>query len=419
MSEASASKVSNSLHSNVPGISIADAPRLSRLLVFVMAVAVALAVGNLYFIQPLLGTIGRHFSVPESTIGFAASLSQIGQALGMLFLLPLGDIFDRRRLVFLALTGSALALLAVAASPRIEWLLVACFGLGVATFTTHLIVSFAASLARPEERGRVVGAVMSGLLIGILLARTASGVTATYFGWRTVYLVAAILQLVLVMVLRSLLPPDEPRAAIRYTRLLGSMWHLWRTVPVLRESCVFGSATFACFGAFWITLTFHLEAPPFQYSAGIIGLFGILGVAGALAASLAGRFADRRGARFAIGLGMIVLLLSFVAMGLWGSQLGALIIGVLLLDSGVQAVHISNQTRIYSFMPEARSRLNAVYVVTYFAGGAIGSAAGTWMYTRFGWPGVCLLGGGFCLIALLSLLKGRRVASVESMQSRA
>ncbi|RYD62045.1 MAG: MFS transporter, partial [Verrucomicrobiaceae bacterium] len=283
----------------------------------------------------------------------------------------------------------------------------------VATFTTHLIVSYAASLARPEERGRVVGAVMSGLLIGILLARTFSGVTSTYLGWRTVYVVAATLQLLLVFVLRGLLPADAPRAVIRYSRLLGSMWELWRTVPLLRESCIYGSTTFACFGAFWITLTFHLEAPPFQYSSGIIGLFGVLGVAGAVAASLAGRFSDRKGPRFAIGLGIVTLLFSFVVMGLWGGQVAALIIGVLLLDSGIQAVHISNQTRIYSMMPEARSRLNAVYVVTYFAGGAIGSAAGTWIYTRFGWSGVCMLGASFCVVGLAALAVKRGEVSAR------
>lgn len=409
MSEVTDPAAVNPLREPAPAMIAADDRRsISRVLVFTMAVAVATAVGNLYFIQPLLGTIGRSFSVSESMIGFAASLAQVGQTLGMMLLLPLGDILDRRRLIFLALTGSAVALVAVAASPGAHWLLAACFALGVSSFTTHLTVSYAASLARPEERGRVVGTVMSGLLIGILLARTFSGFVSEYFGWRTVYVVAAAAQLVLVMVLRGILPSDEPRSAIRYPQLLTSMWQLWRTLKELRESCLYGSMSFACFGAFWITLTFHLEAPPFEYSSAVIGLFGVLGVAGAMAASLAGRLADSRGPRLAIGTGLVVLLLSFVVMGIWGQQVVALIIGVLLLDIGVQAVHISNQTRIYSIMPEARSRLNAVYVVTYFGGGAIGSAAGTWIYTRHGWGGVCVLGGSFCLAALLGLWKDHR-----------
>lgn len=364
-------------------------------LTFLLAITVAVAVGNLYYLHPLMGSVARSLHVSESALGLAASVGQIGQTLGMLFLLPLGDIRNRRSLILIALLGSAAALLAVAFAPGILLLQLAIFLVGATTFSTHLTVSFAASLAAPHERGKVVGTVMSGLLIGILATRVFSGYVGALLGWRAVYAIGASLLVLLSVVLYRLLPNDTPRAGIRYPALLRSMWTLWKGLPDLREASLFGFLTFACFGTFWVTLTFHLEGAPFHYGSGTIGLFGLIGIVGALGASAAGRLADRTNPRFTSGMGIVVLLFAFLIMLTSPTGLWALIAGIVLLDLGIQATHISNQSRIYALDEAARSRINAVYVVMYFAGGAIGSAVGTWVYHWAGWVGVCILGSLF------------------------
>ncbi|MGV3533167.1 MAG: MFS transporter [Chthoniobacteraceae bacterium] len=393
-------------------------PSMSRGLTFLLAITVAVAVGNLYYLHPLMGTIARSFQVPESTLGIAASLAQIGQTLGMLFLLPLGDIHDRRRLILLALLCSAGALLAVTFAPTILFLQFAILLVGTATFSTHLTVSYAASLAAPHERGKVVGTVMSGLLIGILATRVFSGYVGALLGWRVVFAIGAGLLVLLAAVLYRLLPHDAPRAGIRYPALLRSMWTLWKELPDLREASLFGSLTFACFGTFWVTLTFHLEGAPFHYGSGTIGLFGLIGIVGALGASAAGRLADRTNPRFTSGMGIVVLLLAFLVMLAGPTSVALLISGIVILDLGIQATHISNQSRIYALDEAARSRINAVYVVTYFAGGAVGSALGTWVYGWAGWVGICTLGAIFAGTGIAAFaLKSRRRSNIAPADS--
>ena len=393
-------------------------PPMSRGLTFLLAITVAVAVGNLYYLHPLMGTIARSFQVPESTLGIAASLAQIGQTLGMLFLLPLGDIHDRRRLILLALLCSAVALLAVTFAPTILFLQFAILLVGTATFSTHLTVSYAASLAAPHERGKVVGTVMSGLLIGILATRVFSGYVGALLGWRIVFAIGAGFLVLLTAVLYRLLPQDTPRAGIRYPALLRSMWTLWKELPDLREASLFGSLTFACFGTFWVTLTFHLEGAPFHYGSGTIGLFGLIGIVGALGASAAGRLADRTNPRFTSGMGIVVLLLAFLVMLAGPTSVALLIAGIVILDLGIQATHISNQSRIYALDEAARSRINAVYVVTYFAGGAVGSALGTWVYGWAGWVGVCTLGAIFAGTGIAAFaLRSRRRRSLTPADS--
>lgn len=377
-----------------------------------MAVSVGLIVGNLYYIQPLLGEIARELGIGEGRVGVAATLSQLGQALGILLFLPLGDSRDRRRLAVAGLAASALGLVGIALAPNLAWLSVASLVLGLSSVSTHTLVALAAALARPEERGRTVGTVMSGLLLGILLARTVSGFVGAHLGWRGMFWIAAAVTALLAFVLLRRLPADPPRPAPRYPELLRSMARLFREQPVLREACLFGAVTFAAFGAFWVTLTFHLEGPPFGYGSDVVGLFGLLGAVGALAASYAGRLADRHDPRLLGVLAVLLTALSFAFMAPFGARLWGLIVGVVGLDLGVQAAHIANQTRIHALLPEARNRLHTLYMFSYFAGGAAGTALASWAWEATGWLGVCAVGTFFPLAALaLTLRRGRSVAS--------
>ncbi|GCE11761.1 MFS transporter [Tengunoibacter tsumagoiensis] len=379
-----------------------DAPRaMSNRLILTMAIACGLAVANLYYIQPLLADIGRSFSVSVGQIGFIATLSQLGYASGLLLIVPLGDNYNQRKLIVGMLVAVTVALAAVSFAPGVIFLAFACYALGLTTVVPQLIIPYAASLAPAPMRGRVVGTVMSGLLIGILLARTVSGFVGTYLGWRSMYWIAAIMMILLAVVLRFLLPDDRaPKGSTSYPRLLQSLWGLWRSQPVLRETGVFGALVFGSFSAFWVILSFVLETPPYHFGSEVAGLFGLVGVAGALAASVVGRFADRGEARHANGIAISITLFSFVLMWLTGQWLAGLIVGVLLLDLGTQANQVASQSRVYSLIPEARNRLNTVYMTLYFVGGSLGSLLGTWGWSLAGWNGVC---GVACMMLLLAL----------------
>jgi len=358
-----------------------------------MAVACGLAVANIYYAQPLLADMGRYFGVPDRRMGLVSMLSQVGYATGMLLFLPLGDRLERRSFILAMLGAVTVALLGVAAAPSFAWLAAASLAVGVTTMTPQLLVPFAAHLAEPAERGRVVGTVMSGLLIGILAARTVSGVVGGSLGWRTMYGIAAVVMVALAVSLKGLLPRSQPEGlGVTYFGLLRSIGGLLRDEPVLRQSCLLGAMSFGAFSAFWTTLAFHLARPPFGYGSGVVGLFGLAGIVGALAAPLAGRFADRRSPRWTIGAGLACILLSYAVLYEFGGRVHGMVVGVILLDLGAQSAHVSNQSRIYAIRPEARSRMNTAYMVAYFVGGALGSYGGAWGWGRAGW-GRGLLGG--------------------------
>jgi predicted MFS family arabinose efflux permease len=379
--------------------SATEPPPLPRRTVWILAVACGLAVANLYFVQPLLADLATEFDVPAGQMGLAATLSQVGYGLGLLLIVPLGDVLERRGLIVTMLLAVAGALLAIALSPSFVWFAVASLALGLATISPQLIVPLAATLARPAERGRVVGSVMSGLLVGVLAARTFSGFVAARLGWRAVYLIAAGLSVVLALTLRRVLPRSEPEGErLPYRRLLASLGGLLRDEPVLRQACLFMAATFGAMSAFWNTLAFFLAGPPYHYGTDAIGLVGLVGVAGALAASVAGRLADRFSPRGIIGAGMVLMLAAYVMLGAGGESLAWLIAGVVLLDLGAQAAHIANQSRIYALRPEVRNRLNTAYMVCFFAGGAAGSALGAFGWGHWGWAGAC--GAGMLLLAV-------------------
>lgn len=368
-----------------------------------MAVGSGLAVANLYYAQPLLAEMGRYFEVSERRMGLVATLSQVGYAAGMLLLVPLGDRLERRSFILVMLGAVTVALLAVAASPDFAWLAVASLAVGVTTIAPQLIVPFAAHLADPGERGRVVGTVMGGLLVGILGARTVSGLVGESLGWRAMYVIAAAVMVGLALALACLLPRSEPEATgLSYPALLRSIVGLLRDEPVLRQSCLLGACGFGAFSAFWTTLAFHLAAPPFRYPSGVVGLFGLVGIAGALAAPLAGRAADRSSARRTIGAGLACVALAYAVLSGAGETLWGMVAGVILLDLGVQAAHISNQSRIYAVRPEARGRMNTAYMVAYFVGGALGSWGGSLGWGRAGWGGVCAVGLGMTGLGLLA-----------------
>ncbi|QEH33541.1 Inner membrane transport protein YnfM [Aquisphaera giovannonii] len=366
-----------------------------------MAIGCGLSVANLYYSQPLLADMARAMRVGDREMGVVSMLGQAGYALGLLLFVPVGDLTEKRSFIVGMLGAVAVACLAVTASPSYAWLAASSFILGAATIVPQLIVPFAATIAAPGERGKVVGTVMSGLLVGILSARTASGLIGHSLGWRATYGIAAVLMVGLMIAIRFTLPRSVPdHAGMSYPLLLHSMLGLIRDEPILRHSAVFGAMMFAAFSVFWTTLAFHLSRPPFEYSSDIVGLFGAIGVGGAAAAPWIGAFADRRSARWTIGLGMILTLMAFVIFGVAGRTIVGMIVGVILLDIGVQCSHVSNQTRIFALRPEARSRVNTVYMVAFFCGGSLGSLLGAQAWSLWGWPGVSACGIAFVLVAL-------------------
>ena len=369
-----------------------------------MAAASGATAANLYYNQPLLGEIGSSLGSAGSSLGLVPTLSQVGYALGMLLIVPLGDSLERRRVTVTMTLLVSVALVGVALAPTLPLLLFASLTVGVTTVVPQLLVPFAAHLATPEQRGRVVGTVMSGLLIGILLSRTAAGFVGTHLGWRAVFWLAAAAMLALALLLRLTLPAQAPAATLAYPALLRSLGSLAREEPSLRLHAALGALSFGAFSVFWSTLALYLESLPAHYSPQVAGLFGVVGVAGAAAAPLVGRYADARGGVRRLNAAALgVLLLSFAVLYAGRSSLWGLAAGVVLLDLGAQANHISNQTRVYALRPEARSRLNTLYMVTYFAGGAFGSWLGTAAWSALGWPGVCAAGALLSLAALALL----------------
>jgi predicted MFS family arabinose efflux permease len=362
-----------------------------------MSVSVGVIVANLYYIQPLLSSIASSFHISVPQVGSVAMMTQLGAALGMLFFVPLGDTKERRRLIVSLLVLESVFLALMAGAQSYLWLALASLGIGIAGSTVHLIVPFAAQLASPGRRGAAVGAVLSGLLFGILLARTLSGLLGAWMGWRAIYWLASGMMLLLAVLIRLGLPRSKPTLTLSWPKLIHSAAVLVRTQPVLREAALLSAILFCAFSAFWTTLVFFLETPPYHYGSAVAGLFGLVGAAGALSAPFIGRLADRYGARRNVLFALLITVASFVVLYLFGKHMSGLVAGVILLDIGVQAGHVSNQTRIYGLLPEARSRLNMVYMICYFTAGAAGSFAGSLLWHHFAWAGVCGLG---CLLSL-------------------
>jgi len=391
----------------------AEPPSVPARTVWFMSVSVGLVVANGYYIQPLLAQIAQHFGLSVTQAGVLAMLSQIGTAFGMLLFVPLGDTHERRALIVVLLMAAVVALTLFATAPNAIWLGLACFMIGSTGANVHVFVPFAAHLSPQREQGRVLGAVLSGLLFGILLARTFSGFVGAHFGWRAVYWIAAGVMLVLLFSIRFFLPRSEPELSLPYPQLLRSILRLAKEHAALRESALLGALLFAVFCAFWTTLVFLLETPPFHYGSEVAGMFGLVGALGAAGAPIVGRMADRHGPRYTLGISVLITFLSFVWLAFFGRTLFGLIVGVVFLDLGIQSGHVSNQARIYKLAPEAKSRLNTFYMVSYFIGGSLGSLLGAWSWRIAHWNGVCLFSVAVLAWALLVFWRGNRLAAAQ------
>ncbi|CAN0625873.1 Major facilitator superfamily MFS_1 [Burkholderia multivorans] len=386
------------------------APILSRRLVLLLAAGAGLGVAPLYYSQPMLGVLGPDIGVSARAVGFVPTLTQLGYALGILLLAPLGDRFDRRRVILVKAAALVGALLLAAVAPSIGPLLAASLAIGMAATMAQDIVPAAATLAPDAHRGKAVGTVMTGLLMGILLSRVVSGFVAENVGWRAMFVIAAASVAAIGIAAARGLPRFQSTTRLPYRSLIGSLGTLWRQHPALRRAALAQGLLSVGFSAFWSTLAVMLHAAPFHLGSAAAGAFGLAGAAGALAAPIAGRLADRRGPEWVARLGIGVAALSFAAMalGLFMSphaQLGLVAVSTVGFDLGVQATLIAHQTIVYGIDPASRSRLNAVLFVGMFIGMAAGAAIGSALLAQWGWIAVIALAVSTSLTALAVRLR--------------
>ncbi|WP_334158837.1 MFS transporter [Oryzomicrobium sp.] len=381
---------------------------LSPLLVLIMAMATGLAVASNYYPQPLLPTMADELGLSATQAGFIVTTAQLGYALGLLLIVPLGDLFERRGLIVTMTLLCAAGLLTTAFAPHFGVVLLGTALTGLLSVVAQLLVPFAATLATPDKRGKTVGTVMSGLLLGILLARTVAGSLAALGSWRTVYWVGAMAMVAMAAILYRALPRHHETAGLPYPRLLLSIATLFKEERVLRVRAVLGALTFANFSVLWTSMAFLLAAPPFRFSEGTIGLFGLAGAIGALAASAVGRLADHGKGEATTGIGLALLLLSWLPLAFAGQSLTAFIVGILALDLAVQGVHVSNQGAIYKIRPEARNRITAGYMTSNFIGAAAGSLASATAYSHAGWTGVVATGLAVSVLGFAAWAWARR-----------
>ncbi len=386
------------------------APGLSRTILLTFAATCGISVANIYYAQPLLDTMAATFRIEPSSIGIVVTLTQIGYALGLLFIVPLGDFVDRPKLIVGQALLTAVALAIVGTAQNFVMLLTGMIAVGLLAVVVQVLVAFTATLAAPAERGHAVGLVISGVVIGILAARFVAGLLADLGGWRSVYLTSALLMLGMAILLFRILPRHAPKTTPEsYGALLRSMPALFLQEPILRVRAVLALLIFATFSTLWTAMVLPLSTPPLSLSHTQIGLFGLAGLSGALAASGAGRLADRGLGQWTTGISLALLTLSWLLISLLPSSLTALTLGVILLDLAVQSVHVTNQSLIFAVRPEARSRLVGGYMVFYSVGSAFGAIASTTVYGLAGWTGVSLLGAGFSSIAFLFGVATHRV----------
>jgi predicted MFS family arabinose efflux permease len=390
----------------------------------IFAAACGIAVANVYFVQPLLDAIARGFDVSEQTAGLVSTAAQIGYALGLMLVVPLVDTANLRRLARLLLSVTSLALVYGAAAPGAPTLILATFVLATATVLPQIILPTAASLAAPGHSGRVVGAVSTGLILGVLLSRVVSGAVAEVSGsWRVAFLLSAVLTAALALILPRFMPERTSAGAahLSYRTLLASLPQLFLAQPEVRLSALLGASAFAAFSAFWSTLAFHLAGSPFSLGSAYAGLFGLLGAPGALAAPFAGRLADRYGANIISLLALACIAGAFLVFGLFGAtSLVAIVVGCNLLDFGFQSGQIANQTRVFRLSAEFRGRVNTIYMCSVFSGGALGSLVGVHAFGAFGWFGVIGSGVGFLAVAALGLAIGRtpKTSTIDQAATR-
>lgn len=396
--------------------------KLSQLVILLFAIAGGMSVANVYFAQPLLKIMAAELGINQGSSGIVITITQIGYGLGLFFIVPLGDVFNRRKMIVGQLLLTVVLLLIIGWMPNKNIFLICMAFMGLFSVVTQVLVAYAASLVTAEDRGRVVGQITSGIVLGILLARTIAGVMADIAGWRSVYYLSAFLILVLAIALFKVLPvKDEHKVILPYPKLLQSMVRLFVTERILRIRAIIALLLFASFGTLWTALVLPLSDPPYSFSSSLIGLFGLIGVAGALGATSAGKRADRGLGQQTTGIALTLLFLSWGAIAFTTHSLSALILGIIVLDLAVQAVHVTNQSMIFKLNPEARSRIVAVYMMFYSIGSGVGSIASTKIYVHLGWIGVCALGASFSLLALVIwavTLKRQNALVVQMVECR-
>jgi len=374
---------------------------LSSVLRWTMALGICISVANIYYNQPLLADMMKDFQLSQQAIGWVPILTLLGYSLGLLWVVPLGDMLEKKITILVCLSIAMVFLIFIGLSQNPWELFLSSLGLGIFSVTPQLMIPFAAQLSRGKDSGKVVGFLMSGLLVGILLSRTFSGWIGLHMGWRWVYFIAAFLIFILIWILYFRLPQFKPEYLGNYQELFGSLFQLIRKYPSLRESAMIGFFLFAAFNLFWSTLVFILKTPPYHYGSDMAGYFGLIGAAGAIFAPILGKLADQKGPRFIIGLGILLEILSFFLLWLGGNYFPALILFVVLMDLAQQGSHISNQSKVFKLDPESRSRMNTIYMFSAFIGGSMGSAIGSWAFSHFGLKGLAGSGMGLVFLALI------------------
>ena len=382
---------------------VARSSRISAATILLLAASCGLIVANIYYAQPLIGPIAASLGLARQAAGLIVTMTQIGYGAGLAFLVPLGDLVENRKIVIVcvALCAMALASATLAGSPAA--FLASAFAIGLGSAAVQIIVPLAAHLAPDAIRGRIVGAVMSGLMIGIMAARPVASFIASQSSWRTVFALSAGLMAALGLVLSRMLPVHEPKASMSYFKLLASMGRLAAATPILRLRAFYQSCLFAAFSLFWTTTPLLLAGPDYGLTQRGIALFALAGVSGAVAAPLAGRLADRGFSRLATGAAIVLVALAFWAtMTGQGSTraLSVLVVAAVAIDFGVQANVVLGLRAIFALAPEARGRLNGIYIATFFLAGALGSAVGAWAYAEGGWTLASRIGLALPLIAL-------------------
>lgn len=374
---------------------------LSRKDILLMAFCTGLIVANIYYCQPLVILVAKEYNLTESYAGRITYLTQAGYAIGLFLLVPLGDMFERKKQI-LVITGLAIgALLLAAFSHTFLVLEIASVLIGASSIVPQLILPMAANLSSDEKRGHTIGIIMSGLLVGILGSRALSGSIGFLWGWRAMFLIATGLCFLLLLLMAKRFPESRPSFKGTYKELMSSMFNYIKTQPVLREASLINFLAFATLSAFWTTMVLFLANPPFSFQSLQIGLFGIAGAAGALAAPLVGKFSDGKDPRKNLLIGLLLQFASIAAFYFTGSHLYLFVIGIILIDIGQQAIHVTNQTRIYALLPEARNRLNTVFMSVSFVGASTGSALGLWFWDKGQWPVYCFGSGAVILVNIM------------------
>ncbi|MDM0115559.1 MFS transporter [Variovorax sp. J22R133] len=383
---------------------------LSTPVLFLMAVASGLCAGGNYFNQPLLHSISLSLNVSQSQAALTVTMAQVAYAFGLVLLVPLGDMLERRRLAVTLMLLAAIGQFTSGFAANFGMLAVGTILAGLFSVAAQILVPMAATLAAPGRSGRAVGMVMSGLLTGILTARSVAGLLSGLGGWNTVYRVAGVAMLLLALALRFSLPSSRNPTRVRYGEVLASLVTLFMRFPRLRSRALVGALSFSSVSALFSTMALLLSGPNYGMSDSAIGLVGLVGVAGASMASVAGRLADKGWVQQTTAAGVVLLALSWGMLWLGVDHLGWFIAGMLVIDLALQAVHISNQNVVYALAPEARSRLNAVYMTSYFIGAASGSALGSLAWRHGGWHATCAVGACLAAFAGMAVWNDRRIA---------